>query len=174
MATTNRRHGSARREDERSILTFLNDDVVAGPVFGQRHGELGLGFHLPQFGIRTARFWLPSDGSLMEARGAGRGIRSHPHARPKACIYGLFPPATHTHRPSPQPFTQEIAGSNPAGGTTPCPSWATFTSTRRRKLGPRPYGLRRGFLAATRRCGAPPRSPSREPSGEHRTRPRCC
>ena len=105
-----------RREDEQSVLAFIDDDVVAEPVSGQRHAELALGLHLPHCGIWTPGPSRPSDGSLMEACATGRGIHSHPHACPKASIYGQFPSQTHSHRPSPRPFTQEIAGSNPAGG----------------------------------------------------------
>ena len=75
VATPHRRHRSVGCEDEQSVLAFLDDDVVAGSVSGQRHAERVLGLHVRQFAIRTP----VSDGSLMEARGADRGIHSHPH-----------------------------------------------------------------------------------------------
>jgi hypothetical protein len=57
VATPHRPYRSIRRQDEQSVLAFIDDDVVAGPIAGQRHAELALGFHLPQCGIRASWFW---------------------------------------------------------------------------------------------------------------------
>ena len=67
VATPDRRRRSVRREDDRAVLAFPDDDVVAGPLSGQRHPERALGFHLPQCGIGPPGPGGSSDGSLMEA-----------------------------------------------------------------------------------------------------------
>ena len=54
----------------------------------------------------------------MEAGSTDRDLHSDPQRRAKVHIYRQFPSETHIRRPSPRPFTQEIAGSNPDGGTS--------------------------------------------------------
>ena len=100
-----------------------------------------------------------SDGSLMEAGSTDRDLHSDPQRRAKVHIYRQFPSETHIRRPSPRPFTQEIAGSNPDGLTSSStsllhrPHWQAFCGFSSVRPAPADDGSAvQAFVGTTFRC----------------------